>query len=54
MKIIKPKTTLKTTTFEEIKNEFFGKKGTPERDQYEKELKEEITKEKTKTRKIRL
>lgn len=33
---------MKTYTLDEVKDEFIGKAGTPERDQYEQSLKEEL------------
>jgi len=40
---------LKTYTFDQIKNEFIGKKGTPKRDKYEFDLKLELLGEMIKT-----
>lgn len=39
---MKKNTALKTITFDEIKDEFIGKKGTPKRERYEYELKLEL------------
>ena len=44
---------LKKYSFDQIKDEFIGKKGTPERDQYEYDLKMEILGELNKTDKKR-
>lgn len=39
---------MKLTSFEDLKDEIFGKVGTPKRDEYERELKQELKADKTK------